>query len=272
MSTEQDASAKKVQVAEWFERAASIYFSPFFSYPGMRLVELAGVKQNAKVLDVCTGIGAVLFPATGAVGLDGHVTGIDNASKMVQAATTGIVQKGLPNAHVQQMDAERLDFPDASFDYVLCGFGISFIPDLDAALKEMQRVLKPGGVLAVSTWAEGSELAGVYRQLADDFRVPQPGLTSHRLNTPQILKDALESAGCSNVVVTAEQVKVIFDTKQEYWAQRMPIEQLAAEGLASDRQGPFRRAVFDILEDFLYIDGVHEVRNVLYAVATVENS
>jgi hypothetical protein len=71
--------------------------------------------------------------------------------------------------------------------------------------------------------------------------------------------------------ITAEQVKVIFDSKQEYWAQRLPIEQLAAEELPADRQGSFRRAVFDILEDYIYIDGVHEVRNVLYAVATIEN-
>ncbi len=270
MSQEQDSEAKKALVADWFGRAASIYFSPFFSYPGARLVDLAGVKPGAQVLDICTGIGAVLFPATDALGLDGHVTGIDIAPEMVRGAATSIVQRGLSNAHTQQMDAERLGFPDASFDYVLCGFGIGFIPDLDGALKEMQRVLKPGGVLAVSTWAEGNELAGTYRQLADDFKVPQPGLGSNRLSTAPLLQEALGSAGCTNVKVTAEQVKVIFDSKQEYWAQRMPIEQLAAEELAADRQGPFRRAVFDILQDYIYVDGVHEVRNVLYAVATIE--
>lgn len=269
MSQEQDSEAKKALVADWFGRAASIYFSPFFSYPGIRLVELAGVQPGTQVLDVCTGIGAVLLPATGAVGLDGHVTGIDIVEEMVRGAATDIVQRGLSNAHAQQMDAERLEFPDASFDYVLCGFGIGLIPDLNGALKEMLRVLKPGGVLAASTWAEGNELAAIYRQLADDFRVPQPCLGSNRLSTAPLLNEALESAGCASVQVTAEQVKVIFDSKQEYWAQRMPIEQLAAEELASDRQGPFRRAVFDLLEDYIYVDGVHEVRNVLYAVATV---
>jgi len=269
VSTSQDSVAKKAEVADWFGRAAPTYFSPFFSYPGMRLVELAGVKQNAKVLDVCTGVGAVLFPAADVVGLDGHVTGIDIAGKMVQATATRIVMNGLSNAHAQEMDAERLEFPDASFDYVLCGFGISFFPDLPLALTEMQRVVKPGGVLAVSMWAEGNELAAIYRKLADDFRVPHPGLASNPLRTTDALKDALQSAGCSEVAMTAEQVKVIFDSKQEYWAQRMPIEQLAAEQLAEDRQGPFRRAVFDLLEDFIYVDGVHEVRNVLYAVATI---
>ena len=269
MSTGQDPIAKKTEVADWFGRAAPIYFSPFFSYPGMRVVELAAVKPNTKVLDVCTGIGAVLFPGANAVGLDGHVTGIDIAGKMVQATATSILMHGLSNAHAQQMDAERLEFPDASFDYVLCGFGLSFFPDLTLALSEMKRVLKPGGVLAVSVWAEGSELAGTYRKLADDFRVPTPDLASNSLRTAEALKDALQSAGCSDVAITAEQIKVIFDSKQEYWAQRMPIEQLAAEQLAVDRQGPFRRAVFDLLEDFIYVDGVHEVRNVLYGTATI---
>ena len=269
MSTGHDSIAKKAEVADWFKRAVPIYFSPFFSYPGMRLVELAGVMPNASVLDVCTGIGAVLFPAAGVVGLDGHVTGIDIAEKMVQATSTSIGMKGLSNAHAQQMDAERLVFPDASFDYVLCGFGLSFFPNLTLALMEMQRVLKPGGVLAVSMWAEGSELAATYRRLSDDFRVPHPGLASNPLRTAEALRNALLAAGLSDVAITAEQVKVIFDSKQEYWAQRMPIEQLAAEQLEPDRQGPFRRAVFDILEDFIYVDGVHEVRNVLYGVATV---
>ena len=269
MSIEQDVAAKKTLVADWFGRSAAVYLSPFFSYPGHRLVELAGVRPGAQVLDVCTGTGAVLIPAVQAVGDAGHVTGIDFADEMVQEVSNGITRKGLANADARQMDAEQLDFPDASCDYVLVGFGINFLPRQQQALAEMKRVLKPGGVLAVSTWGEGNELAGRYGQLAKDFNVIQPDLESHHLGTQESLKAVFLEAGCPDVQVTAEMVKVIFDNKQEYWAQRMPVEQVALEDL-NPRGADFRRAVYALLEDYLYVDGVHETRDVLYAAATVQ--
>lgn len=267
MSKNLGPAAKKALVAEWFGQAASVYFSPFFSYPGQRLVEFAKVQRGVQVLDVCTGNGAVLFPAALAVGVDGHVTGIDFVEEMVKASSSTIIRKDVLNAAVRQMDAEHLDFPDASFDCVLCGFALSYITDIRRALGEIQRVLRPGSTLALSTWGEGSELATLYRALEVEFNIVQPDLESHHLGTVEALSRLLESSGFSNVKITTETVKVIFDNKQEYWAQRMPIEQIALEDL--DPAGSsFRRAVYDMLEDFLYIDGVHEVRNVLYAVAT----
>ena len=267
MSKNLGPAAKKALVADWFGRAASVYFSPFFSYPGQRLVEFAKVQRGVQVLDVCTGNGAVLLPAALAVGVDGYVTGIDFAEEMVKASSSTIMRKDVLNAAVRQMDAEHLDFPDASFDCVLCGFALSYITDIQRALGEIQRVLKPGSTLALSTWGEGSELATLYRALEVEFNIVQPDLESHHLGTVEALNRLLESSGFSNVKITAETVKVIFDNKQEYWAQRMPIEQIAMEDL--DPAGAsFRRAVYDMLEDFLYIDGVHEVRNVLYAVAS----
>lgn len=265
---DQDAAAQKALVADWFGRAASVYTSPFFDYPGYRLVELAGIRPGAQVLDVCTGTGAVLIPAAERAGAGGHVTGVDIAEEMVQLASYAIPRRGLTNADARQMDAEQLDFPDASFDYVLSGFGISFIPDLPLALAEMQRVLRPGGVLAVSAWREGNQLSARYRQLEADFDVPRPSLESHPLRTSESLKEVFLEAGFSNVQVMAEEVKVIFDSKQEYWVQQMPVEQVALEGLGPEITTPFRRAVYDMLEDYLYLDGVHETRNVMYAVAT----
>ena len=267
MSKNLGPDAKKALVADWFGRAAAVYFSPFFSYPGQRLVEFAKIQPGVQILDVCTGTGAVLLPAAQAVGVDGHVTGVDFADEMVKASSNNIVRRDVLNADVRKMDAETLEFPDESFDCVLCGFGLGYITNIQRVLEEIQRVLKPGCTLALSTWGEEKELANLYRKLEVEFGIVQPDLESHHLGTVDALEQLLDSSGFSNTVVTKETVKVIFDNKQEYWAQRMPIEQVALEDL--DPAGSsFRRAVYDVLEDYLYIDGVHEVRTVLYAVAT----
>ena len=267
MSKNLSPDAKKALVANWFGRAASVYFSPFFSYPAQRLVEFANIQTGGQVLDVCTGTGAVLLPAALAVGADGHVTGVDLAEEMVNTSSDNIVRRHVLNADVAKMDAENLEFPDASFDYVLCGFGLGYITNINRALEEIQRVLRPGCTFALSTWGEENELANLYRKLEVEFSIVQPDLESHHLGTVDALEQLFDISGFSNTEVTKETVKVIFDNKQEYWAQRMPIEQIALEDL--DPAGSsFRRAVYDMLEDYLYIDGVHEVRTVLYAVAT----
>ncbi len=63
----------------------------------------------------------------------------------------------MTNADVRLMDAEQLAFQDAFFDRVLCGFALFFFPDLDRALGEFYRVLKPGGYLAATTWGATDE-------------------------------------------------------------------------------------------------------------------
>ena len=77
---------------------------------------------------------------------------------------------------MQVMDAEHLDFPDASFDRVLCGFGIMFFPNQMRALGEFRRVMKSGGRLAVSTWrvAQTSEIEAAMAELGMQ-RAKQPG-------------------------------------------------------------------------------------------------
>lgn len=148
------AVERKQAVAGIFHRASSTYgqIGPgFFAHFGHRLVVNAGLPLNARVLDVACGRGAVLFPAAEAVGPDGSVIGIDLAEGMVKETTHWAVKRGLSNVAIRQMDAEHLDFPDSSFDSVLCGFALFFFPQLERALAEFRRVLKPGGHIAVST-------------------------------------------------------------------------------------------------------------------------
>src|SRR6476661_573536 len=121
--------ARKAQLSAQYSRLALEYDADGgFAHFGRRLVEATGVEPGQRVLDVASGRGAVLFPVAEHVGPGGHVEGIDLAEGMVQATNAEAERRGIA-ARVRLMDAENLDFPDASFDRVLCGFGVMFWPD-----------------------------------------------------------------------------------------------------------------------------------------------
>src|SRR5262249_48963717 len=137
----------KQTMAGTFDRAAATYdqVGPrFFAHFGRGLVAAADPPPGASVLDVATGRGACLFPAAKRVGPAGRVAGIDLAEGMVAETAAQIERMHLAQAEVRRMDAEHLDFPDVTFDVVLCGFALFFFADLAGTLGEFWRVLKPG--------------------------------------------------------------------------------------------------------------------------------
>lgn len=140
----------KQWVSEIFDRTAPEYgkkSSSFFSYFGNRLVEQVDIPSNSHILDVATGRGAVLFPLAQAVGPSGKVVGIDISRQMIKETSKDVIERNLNWVELQHMDAEQLDFPNNSFDFVFCGFALFFLPSISTALSEFKRVLKPGGML-----------------------------------------------------------------------------------------------------------------------------
>lgn len=118
------------------------------------LLALAALQPGERVLDVACGTGLVSYAAAQAVGPAGRVCGIDLSGEMVRAAQRkAIDQPGLP-VGFERMDAESLAWPDASFDVVLCALGLMYMPEPERALREMRRVLRPGGRLVVAVWGE----------------------------------------------------------------------------------------------------------------------
>jgi len=140
-----------------FSRAAPTYdrIGPqVFAHFGERLVERTRPAPDAAVLDVATGRGAVLLPAARQVGPGGRVIGIDMSAAMVREIETDIRSTGPRHIEIRQMDAEHLDFADASFDQVLCGFALWFFPHPEDALREFFRVLRPSGYVGLTTWTD----------------------------------------------------------------------------------------------------------------------
>lgn len=117
-------------------------------------LELAALRPGQTVLDVACGTGLVSLAAARAVGPQGQVIACDLSGRMVDAARQRARDAGIGHLRVARMDAECLDLPDGSVDVALCALGLMYLPDPGQALREMRRVLRPGGHVVLSVWGE----------------------------------------------------------------------------------------------------------------------
>ena len=111
---------------------------------------LGRLQPGERVLDLGSGAGTDSLVAAQMVGPEGSVTGIDMTPEMLSKASTAAAQMGATNVEFIEAEAERLPFPDASFDVVISNGVIDLIPDKDAVFSELHRVLAPGGRLQIA--------------------------------------------------------------------------------------------------------------------------
>jgi ubiquinone/menaquinone biosynthesis C-methylase UbiE len=171
----------------------------FWARSGERTVERLGLQPGMSVLDVACGSGASTLPAARRVGPRGSVVGIDLSEQMLAMGRAKARRAHLDQIEFRQGDMNATGFPDASFDAVVCVFGISFAPDMERLVAELWRMVKPGGRLAVTTWGPRlwSPLYDVWR---DAVRAERADLVSdfhpwHRITTPTAVAQLLRSAG-----------------------------------------------------------------------------
>lgn len=283
MQTDQPQQrATRQTVAAVFDRTAATYdqVGPrFFSHFGRRLVEEARLGRGKAVLDIATGRGATLFFAREAVGASGHVIGIDLAPAMVAMTQADARVRDIANITLVQMDAAILAFGDATFDAVLCGFGIFFLPDPLAALAEWRRVLKPGGHLALSTWVSpfGPEFhwfEPLQRTILQPPTAPAcNGPAPPVFDTPEGLSAVLDAANFTGVSVVAETARFVYPDEETWWAS------LWSHGIrgwleAVERErGPealqqFKNAAFAQLQAGRQPDGFGQTSSALLGIAT----
>lgn len=156
--------------AQRFDRLAPIYDQavPFFAEAAGRLVDWAGVTPGQRVLDLGSGRGAVSIALAEASGIELEIVAGDVSEQMLSRLRA----LGLPRVDVKYMDATAIDEPDNSFDLVFCAFVLHFLAGRAQALAEVARVLRAGGVLAMSVPGPGMQEGwwAKYNSVVDDFR------------------------------------------------------------------------------------------------------
>jgi len=119
-----------------------------------RLLALAVPVRGEAVLDVACGTGVIALAAARHVGPDGRVLGVDIAERMVEQAVQRARDLDVANATFARMDGEQLDIPGESFDVAYCALGLMYMPDPEQAMREIHRLLRPGGRVAVAVWGQ----------------------------------------------------------------------------------------------------------------------
>jgi ubiquinone/menaquinone biosynthesis C-methylase UbiE len=186
--------------AELYER----YAVPYVLGPwAPELVELAALQRGDRVLDLACGTGVVARLAAPRVGTTGQVIGMDLNAGMLAVARTLPVPSGAPIEWVEG-NAMAMELPDASVDVILCQQGLQFFPEKLSPLREMHRVLAPGGRVLLSVWKS----AGPYNTAVGDALEGHVNLetaTKYRANRrvpdAQDLHGLLVEAGFRNVRV-----------------------------------------------------------------------
>lgn len=129
---------------------------------GARLVELAGIRAGGHVLDVAAGTGNASLPAARA---GARVTALDITPQLLQIGAQRSADAGLEIEWVHG-DAQRMPYADGAFDHVLSCVGVQFCPDQRAAARELGRVCRAGGTVALAAWTPGSFIGQVLAAIA----------------------------------------------------------------------------------------------------------
>jgi SAM-dependent methyltransferase len=209
-----------------FEKVAAEYDQgpvPFFSVFGRELVELAGVRQGARVLDVGCGRGAALFPAAEAAGTSGSVVGIDLAPSMVERTAEEAKRRNLDTVSVRIGDAADPDTPAGSVDVVLGAMVLFLLSDPVAAARRYRRLVGRDGVFAFSSFVGFDERwAPQFEAVAPFFPAPDPDMPMspgplELFATEQTVREWLGAAGWPTAVCHERVHRFAFDSLDQWW-------------------------------------------------------
>jgi ubiquinone/menaquinone biosynthesis C-methylase UbiE len=257
-----------------YDRTAAIYdrvHAPRLADPARDLAELAGVRTNARVLDVGTGTGVV---ASVARARGASAVGVDTSEGMLQVARASHPDVGF-------LAAEAIDLPfrDGTFDAVLGGFVLAHFAKVETALFDIMRVTRPGGVIGFTTWTDGRDaFTDTWRELVSTV-VPDDLLEStidkaipnhDRFTSRAAVEDTLLDAGLRHVRTEPARYEWRYGRDEfvdglTVWATGRFVREMLGE---DDWNAFLERARATFADRFP--DPLHDRRDVLLAIGTKE--
>lgn len=200
---------------------------PFFSYYGEIIAKAAKIKPGDIILDVACGKGAVTFPVAEELNNDGKVFGIDISENMIKECKKRSIANKTDKPVFMVMDAENLKFENETFDKVLCGFGLFFLPDIEKGLSEIKRVLKKDGTLIFSSWNNEYQLTWLIEILAEylpDLKNPlkpdHDRIHESDFRTITGIEKILGISGFKKVEILTENIDCYYKNEEEWIKSR----------------------------------------------------
>jgi len=189
------------------------------------IVEYAAPQPGMKVLDVASGTGEPAITLAMRVGPRGHVTALDLSAELLEIAKGRAQERDLKNFAVQQGDAHQLPFAENSFDLATSRFGVMFFGDIQRALGELRRVLRPNARACFVAWGAfdqpywQSMMGIVHRHVGGPLLAPG-GADPFRFGAPGSLAKEMRAAGFREVEEETKTVPWSWPgTAEEVWEQ-----------------------------------------------------
>jgi SAM-dependent methyltransferase len=187
------------------------------------MIAAADLRLGENVLELACGPGGLGMAAAEVVGPDGSVVLSDIASEMIALAEERARVRALGNVSVRQVDLEAIEYPDASFDVVLCREALMLVPDTTAAVAQARRVVKQGGRVVFAVWGPrdrnpwlGVLLDVLSRRLG--FPVPPPGVPGpFSLSDGASLRELLAAADLRDVEIREVATPMHADSFEQWW-------------------------------------------------------
>jgi SAM-dependent methyltransferase len=201
-------------VADGYAEFAPAIMQPFSA----RALELAALSADSHVVDVAAGPGTLSLLAAEQVA---QVQAIDFSGPMIERLTDAAKVAGRDNIEARVGDGQALPFENDRFDAGFSMFGLMFFPERARGFAELFRVLRPGGIAIVSSWASVAEsplmrmMFGAFAAADPSIQEPEPNFLS--LENPEIFATELRRAGFAGVSIQRHSTTCSFDSAEEMW-------------------------------------------------------
>jgi SAM-dependent methyltransferase len=265
-----DADTQRAEIAEHWERAAGgwgrraervrDWGMPVSAW----MIEHLELQPAQRVLELAAGPGDTGFLAAELIAPGGILVSSDATPAMLEVARARAQTLGIANVEFKQLELEWIDLPTASVDAVLCRWGVMLLVDPAAALREIRRVLRPGGRAALAVWGPPEDnpwatiptAALVALGHAEPPDRSAPGMFA--LAAEGRLREKLEEAGFVDVMVEPVELARRYPGVREYVAETLDLTLSFAEGygrLAQKQQAEVEREIAALAQPYAAADG-----------------